>query len=347
MCPGTIKIKAVKKALVGGGMSQTKVLQFGDFIIERNNYLVDNDTGKVLRNRRYRLIDALTGDVVLGKSDGSGKVDEYQSNMIFEILPEMGRTYSQDIGAVPPVLVEDVAAAASKDKGGVSTAKDISTEKKVIDALKLKDTSFNTDYEQYIKDGGKLDSVPTVPDGAKLITFNNLLKLKPKTGNTAKYKYIDGFATNETTFHTTIKKLLIGGYLPNQYFYIFAHASSKSLRVGSNYINVDQHSTAAKKTKAINTFVQFLVEKQGYTKNKTLVLVSCNAGNGTSKTIGQFLSEHKDVGTVYAPTSITWYSPSPTLYSCARWKNVIDKSSERRMLGHFRVFNSANIIQGE
>ena len=78
-----------------------------------------------------------------------------------------------------------------------------------------------------------------------------------------------------------------------------------------------------------------------------MVTVSCNAGNGTSKTIGQFLSEHKDVGTVYAPTSITWYSPSPTLYSCARWKNVIDKSSERRMLGHFRVFNSANIIQGE
>ncbi|SLJ84258.1 Rhs element Vgr protein [Psychrobacter sp. DAB_AL43B] len=347
VCPGTIKVKAVKKSLVAGGMSQTKVLQFVDSVIERNNYLVDNDTGKVLRNRRYRLIDALTGDVVLGKSDGAGKVDEYQPDMIFEILPEMGRTYSQDVGAVPPVLVEeDFAAAASKGKGKVLTAKEISTEKKVIDELKLKDASFKKDYDQYIKDGGELDSVPIVPivpDGAKIITFNNLLKLKPKTGSTGNYKYINGFAANETTFHDTIKKILDDGYLPNQYFYIFAHASSKSLRVGSNYINISQHPTASEKKKAVSAFVKDLIEKQGYVKNKTLILVSCNAGNGTSKTIGQFLSEHKDIGTVYAPTSLTWYSPSPRLYSCARWKNITGKSSERRMLGHFRIFNSAPI----
>ena len=75
----------------------------------------------------------------------------------------------------------------------------------------------------------------------------------------------------------------------------------------------------------------------------------CNAGNGISKTIGEYISQHPNIGTVYAPTSLTWYSSSdPGVSSKARWIHPdtdMKTLPEKNLMGHFRIFNSATTVR--
>ena len=360
VCPGTIKVKAVKKGLVGGARVTVKVLDFLSSDASMSYYLIDSATERVLKNRRYRMIDPHNGHITLGKSDGLGKIEEHHPNILLEILPELSRTYTQDIGGNLPNII--VTAAPSPEKN-ILTAKDLNSVETILKNLKTKDLTFKANYNRRISGGYNLDSVPVVPNGAKLVTFKRLLKLKPGTGDSMFYKSFNGFASNETNFHTTINILEGDRYLPHSYYYIYAHGSNHSIlwvntrdddpvqralnitRSRNQYVTISGKSESQKRD-AINKFYQF-ISSNGYTDNQTLVLLSCNVGNGLTKTIGEYIAAHPNIGTVYAPTSLTWYSSSesdPSVSSKARWIHP-DKNmktlAETKLPGHFRIFNSA------
>ena len=103
--------------------------------------------------------------------------------------------------------------------------------------------------------------------------------------------------------------------------------------------------TESQKRDAINKFYEF-ISLNGYTDSQTLVLLSCNVGNGLTKTIGEYIAKHPNIGTVYAPTSLTWYSSAvPSVSSYARWISSDTDLPEKKLMGHFRIFNSATTVR--
>ncbi|PKG36769.1 hypothetical protein [Psychrobacter immobilis] len=179
------------------------------------------------------------------------------------------------------------------------------------------------------------------------------------------YKSFDGFAGNETNFHKTIDILEGDRYLPHSYYYVYAHGSNRSIlwvntrdldpvqralnitKSKNQYVTISG-KTESQKRDAINKFYEF-ISLNGYTDSQTLVLLSCNVGNGLTKTLGEYIAAHPNIGTVYAPTSLTWYSSAdPSVSSYARWIHPdtgMKTLPEKKLMGHFRIFNSATTVR--
>ncbi|MCH7312780.1 DUF2345 domain-containing protein, partial [Acinetobacter sp. ANC 3882] len=338
---GKFEVKAGQHLFMGGQSVSAKLPYLPKSDVkstENKSYLIDSSTGRILANRKYRLIDPFLGTEIQGQSDSEGLIDSLKPEMLLEVLPISGKKYQDSLKSLPKTIIEPQAAG-KEEKGKVLKAKDLASSEQVIAAAIKKHPELKDYINKMKADGYQLDSLPIVPTGSRLIEPKRLLVMAPNTGRSS-YKYLNLFAPSETTFHTTIKMMIDGKYLPSQYFYVFAHGNT-SLMLGTNGRSfVDKNKNV--------TIMQFIerLKSEGYSEEQTLVLVSCNTGNGLAP-IAEILSKQEGIGTVYAPTSLGWYySTLPDVRVYARFKkSATERKAEPRLSGHMRIFNGAETIK--
>lgn len=142
------------------------------------------------------------------------------------------------------------------------------------------------------------------------------------------------------------KNLIIEkGYFPYKYFYVFTHGGFDGN--GDGMLEQNSNPRLPKYT----TDPKFLLnemKKKGF-KKQIVMLLACQQGN-TTKSMGEKLSKLPGVGTVYAPTSLTWWNTDANKPFKGIYPRFIKGASSimvKELAGALRVFNLAKISEAE